>query len=186
MNVASKYTYVTIFLLLSAISVMVSQNDSLLKMFRSVQLLNNRQINLISSIEQLKDITTKSSNINYKLNRGVYSGADSMSVEVNNMNQIIAITAYYDTTYAYEKTNYNKWLGMGKDYHYISPKYSIKTTKWENQLTIFELVEFITKSKTITYSVIFDKSYYISIIKQHKNISINDNSIEILRKKEKL
>lgn len=76
-----------------------------------------------------------------------------------------------------------------EEYQYTSPSLSMKVTKWEDDLTVFELI-YIKHDKVPcppkcyveVYSVIYDKEYYYNKLRPHVDIKKNDYSIEILKK----
>lgn len=181
-------------LLLLSQSVITAQvKDTSINGFRTVHLRNKKKIKLLANIETLKDFTTKRNNGNYKLNKGAFGGADSMDVDANKDNQIIAIIAHYecnDTIYAYEQANYRRFYNAGKEYQYTSRSFTMKVTKWEDDFTIFELI-YIVDDKTVpcppmchpqVYSVIYDKEYYYAKLKPSVDLQKHDNSIAILKK----
>lgn len=161
-----------------------SQNDSLLNMFRTLHLQNDRKVQIQSNIDKIKDISVKRSNDRYCLKNGSYGSADSIYLEVNQSNQIVAISFQYknDTAYKHELPIYKKFINSeGKEFQFTSKDLTIKATKWEGSTTIFELIEVQTNNKKEIYSVIFDKELYFKKAKG-SNLAKNDNSIELLKR----
>ena len=165
-----------------------SQNDTILKLFRTVSLGKNK-IYLQSDISKLSDITRQLNKDYYSLKKGSFGVADSMALEVNNNKQIIAIIAAYDyapefsndTAYIHEQRKYQKIISTGKEYQFISQQKSIRVRRWHDSKTIFELVEIRENNKTMSYSVIFDKELYYKKYKGCFDLNKIDNSIELLK-----
>jgi hypothetical protein len=172
-------------------SLLISQNDTILKLFRTTYIENKQKITMLESIETLKNVTLKNGNNHYSLKKGTYLVADSISIELNNLEQIISISFFYDyapdysndTAYIHELHKYQKTINSkGREYQYISKSKSIKVTKWEDNATIFELVEVIINNKKQVYSVIFDKNFYYKKVKSCIDLNKNENSIELLNR----
>lgn len=159
-----------------------SQKDTLLKDFRSVSLEQGKRILLQSNISELADITVKDKNNHYHLKIGTFIRSDSIDIEVNNKNQIIAIYFNYDTTYAFLKNLYFKHIGDGNEYSLKTDKENIRVTKWQDDLTIFELLEITENGKTKKYSTIFDKELYFKSKKYPIDLKNSKNSIELLKR----
>jgi hypothetical protein len=159
----------------------MTERDTVFNSFRAVSINNNKTIALQSDINKLNDVVIKSGGDHYKLKDGAFIRAASIDLEVNKKNQIVAITFGYDTTYSYLKGSYSD-LGIGKEYLFNSDQMTIKTTKWEDALTVFELVEVITNRKIQVYSVLFDKTLYMEKINLHYSLADTDNSLELLRR----
>lgn len=139
-----------------------------------------------SNIETLTGITFKKSNNLFKLKKGSFNQADSIDLEVNKAKQIIAAYFYYDSIFVYGYDNrveaFTKHFNFdGKEFQFTSKDRVIKVTKWEDPITIFELVE-ITKNKIpFFYGVIFDKDLYLKEKNLKINLKRNDNSLELLK-----
>lgn len=170
----------------------VPECDELLKLFHTVYLSNDHSIQLKKDISSLNGLTNKLSDNFYSIKKGSFGVADSMSVEVNKANEIIAITAAYnyepqysnDTAYIHEQRKYNGLLCKnGKEYSYSGKDTTYKVTKWEAGNIIFELMEATIKRKKETYSVIFDKELYQLKLNPIVDISGKDLSIEIGNRK---
>ena len=170
----------------------VPECDELLKLFNTVYLSDNHSIELRKDISSLNGLTNKLPNDCYSIKKGSFGVADSMSVEVNKDNEIIAITAAYnyepeysnDTAYIHEQKKYNGLLCKnGKEYSYSGKDTTYKATKWEAGNIIFELVEATIKRKKEIYSVIFDKELYHKKLIPIADISGKDVSIELENRK---
>lgn len=166
--------------------------DELLKLFHTVYLSNEHSIQLKKDISSLNGLTNKLSNNFYSIKKGSFGVADSMSVEVNKANEIIAITAAYnyepehsnDTAYIHEQKKYNELLCKnGREYSYSGKDTTYKVTKWEAGNIIFELMEATIKQKKEIYSVIFDKELYLQKLSPIADISGKDLSIEMENRK---
>ena len=169
-----------IFIFYSQINLCNSQtNDSLLKEFRSITIQNGQKINLQTNIDKLKDVVIKSTKYNYYLKKGTFIRSDSINIEVDKHNLIIAIYFNYDTTYNFLKGLYFKSIGNGEEFNYSSKRETIRVTKWEDNQTIFELVEIKENGTTKTYSKIFDKKYFFG--NKNTRNKYSNNSIELLR-----
>ena len=168
----------------------ISQNDTILKLFRSVYLDKGHKLIMASNIDELSDITRKLNNNYYSLKKGIFGVADSMALEVNNNKQIIGIIAVYnyapdysnDTAYIHEQRKYQKIISKGREFHYKSKDKNIKVTKWANETTTFELIEIITNGKLEIYSVIFDLELNNQKYKNIIDIKKNDVSLEMLKR----
>lgn len=169
----------------------VPQCDELLKLFHTVYLSNKHSIQLKKDISSLNGLTNKLPKNIYSIKKGSFGVADSMSVEVNDKNQIIAITAAYnyepefsnDTIYIHEQRKYNGMLCKeGFEYSYTAPDTLLKVCKWDAGNIAFELMEATIKGKKETYSVIFDKEL-CSKVMDTKDNSGKDISIELHRRK---
>lgn len=166
--------------------------DELLKLFNTVYLSNEHSIQLKKDISSLNGLTNKLSDNFYSIKKGSFGVADSMSVEVNKANEIIAITAAYnyepehsnDTAYIHEQRKYDELLCKnGKEYSYSGKDTTYKVTKWEAGNIIFELMEATIRRKKEIYSVIFDKELYQQHLSPIADISGKDLSIEIENRK---
>jgi hypothetical protein len=158
------------------------QKDTLLKDYRSVKIEQGKKIILQSKIDNLADVIIKGKDNHYHLKKGTFIRSDSMDIEVNKNKQIIAIYANYDTTYNFLKGLYLKYIGEGSETFYKSAKENIRVTKWQDDLTIFELVEITENGKTRKYSIIFDKELYFKSKKFPIDLKNNKNSIELLKR----
>ncbi len=164
-----------------------AQNDTLVKLFRKVQF-HKKDIVLADNIQKFKDIVVKDNSSNYHLKKGSFGVADSISLEVNSADQIVAFRFFYnyepefsnDTAYIHELRKYQKIINAkGREYTYSSAQIAYKVTKWEEKQTAFELIEVTSNGKKKTYSVIFDKAPY------NKRLNCSDakgseTSLEIL------
>lgn len=162
-----------------------SQSDTLLKIFRTAQIKNNKKLSLQANIDPLKDVTIKSDGEHYYLKKDSYNIVDSIGIEVNAAKQIIALSFLYgyDTAYVHELRKYQKLMNSkGQEYLYYSKNKSIKVTKWEDQATIFELTEVIIDGKRQVYSVLFDSELYMKKFKERMDLRKNENSIELLKR----
>ncbi len=171
-------------------NVMLSQNDTILKLFRTT-FLGKQKISLQSNISTLTGFAIKSNSSNYYLKKGSFGIADSIGLEINNAQQIISILFVYnyapdysnDTAYIHELRKYQELINSkGREYKYFSKSRSIKVTKWEDKATIFELVEVITNGKIEIYSVIFDSELYFKKLKNCVDLKKSENSIELLKR----
>lgn len=162
--------------------------DELLKMFHTVYLGKDKSIQLQKDISSLDGITNKISSNFYSIKKGSFGVADSMAVEVNSDNKIIAITAAYeyepefsnDTAYIHELHKYQKLLcKKGKEYEGKNTGASFKVTKWEAGNIIFDLVEVNKGGKKKCYSVIFDRDLYFKKLKPIIDLNGKDISIEL-------
>lgn len=170
-----------------------AQSDSLLKAFRSTSIENGNKVILQSDINELLEICIRKNNNIFSLKKGTYRYVDSIGIEVNDNNKIIALTFLYgydsslvhEPVYFHEQKKYFIFFqGDGKHYDFKSANFSISVTKWEDKSTIFELVETIINNKTTVYSRLFDKQlYYLQYCKKINLEKIN-NSIELLRRLE--
>lgn len=167
-----------------------SQNDTILRLFRTTHIGKDRKVSLQANIETIKDIAVKDAGNNYHLKRGSFGIADSIWIEVNNLKQIIGIAFLYnydtaivhETQYVHELKKYQKLIeSPGKEYKYSTNTKSITITKWEDKATRFELIEIVEQGKRTTYSVIFDNELYFKKMKGSINLSQYDNSIELLK-----
>jgi hypothetical protein len=168
----------------------VSQNDTILKLFRTTYVGKDRKVSLQANIETVKDVVVKDADNNYHLKKGSFGIADSIGLEVNNLKQIIGITFLYnydtaivhETQYVHELKKYQKLIeSSGKEYKYSTNTKSITITKWEDKVTRFELIEIVDKGKRTTYSVIFDNELYYKKLKGSINLNKYDSSIELLK-----
>lgn len=171
--------------------VLFSQNDTMLKYFRTTMLQGKQTISMQESVLKLKDVTVKVDNHNYYLKKGVFGVADSVAIEVNNEQKIIALSFFYDyapdysndTAYIHELRKYYKIMNSkGKEFHYTVKDKSINVTKWENKNTIFELVELTINGRVRVYSTVFDSELYYKKIKGCIDVKKNENSIELLKR----
>lgn len=185
-----KIKFALVFFMLSSCSFLFSQNDTILKLFRST-LLGKQKITLQSNVSTIKGYAIKSDNNHYFLKKGTYGIADSIGIEVNSVQQIISILFTYeyapeysnDTAYIHELHKYQKLINSkGREYQYTSKNISIKVTKWEDKGTIFELIETRIDNKTQAYSVIFDKELYYKKVKSCIDLNKSENSIELLKR----
>lgn len=152
-------------LILVLVSSGMSQNDTMLKYFR-VTTLSKGKIALQANIETVKDIAIKDDAEHYHLKKESFTNADSIGIEVNKSNQIRAITFRYDyapeysndTAYIHELHKFQKIMGSkGKEFKQSFKNKSVTVTKWEDNKTIFELVEVIVNGKKQrVYSTLFD------------------------------
>jgi hypothetical protein len=166
----------------------VPECDELLKLFHTVYLGNDHKIELNKDISSLDGLTNKLPNNFYSIKKGSFGVADSMAVEVNQENKIIAITAAYeyepefsnDTAYIHELHKYQIMLcNQGKEYKNGNQERTFTVTKWEAGNIIFELVEENFKGKKKSYSVIFDKNLYYQKLKPLIDVNGKDLSIEM-------
>jgi hypothetical protein len=166
----------------------VPECDELLKLFHTVYLGNDHKIELNKDISSLSGLTNKLPNNFYSIKKGSFGVADSMAVEVNTENKIIAITAAYeyepefsnDTAYIHELHKYQKMLcKQGKEFKDGNGERSFTVTKWEAGNIIFELIEDNFKGKKKSYSVIFDKDLYYQKLKPLVDMNGKDISIEM-------
>lgn len=179
----------TILLLMLSCHLIHAQNDTILRIFRSVFIQNDRKIALQSNVDKLADLTRKIDNTHYALKKGSFQVADSMAVEVNAEKQIISIIASYDyapeyssdTAYIHEQRKYNGMISKGKEFHYSASNKQIRVTKWAFENTIFELIELIVNGKKMTYSVIFDLDLNYKKYKNIIDLKRNDVSLELLK-----
>ena len=155
---------VLFFLLLSSGKIN-SQNDSILKNYRVINLSKNK-IALTGNIDSIKNIVVKDGKNNYHLKKEVFDVADSIGLEVNDQKQIISITFRYDyepefsndTAYIHELHKFQKFIGsLGKEYKQTFKNKSVKVNKWEDKKTTFELVEVVKNGrKQKVYSTLYD------------------------------
>lgn len=166
----------------------ISQNDTILKLFRTTYVGKDRKISLQSNIEAVKDIAVKGGNNSYILKKGTYGIADSIGIKVNNLKQVMAISFVYnydtaivhETMYIHELKKYQKLINsLGTEFQYTTANKSIKIAKWYDTKTTFELIEIIDNGKLKVYSVIFDNELYY---KKYKGVDLksNGNSLELL------
>lgn len=161
-----------------------AQTDTTLNKMRAVRIAKGNKIILQSDIERLKDISVKARKENYYLKKGNFSGTDSINIEVNEKNQIVAVSFFYDTvsTYQYEVDLFNKHLGfVGAEFKNTSKKEAMKVTKWEDARTVFEMVEVTVNGKWKLYSTIFDKELYYKKVKPRMNLEKYQDSISLLK-----
>jgi len=151
----------TCLFLISHSNAQMTERDTVFSRFRSINIQNSQNISLQSDISSIKDVAIKSSYDHYYLKPGSFIRADSIDIEVNLDNKVLAITFFYDTSYTYKKSIYNKPLGAGKEFLFSSEDLTFKCTQWEDKLTVFELVEVTSKGKVQVYSVIFDKALFV-------------------------
>jgi len=181
-----KNNFIVIILILLSEFVAIAQvNDTSLNKLRSVRIRNGNKITLQSTIKKHWGITVKSSTDHYYLKKGTFGGTDSIDIEVNKKNQTTTVSFFYDTvsTYDYEVNLFNKHLNLiGKESQLMSKNSTMKVTKWEDKLSVFEMVEVKTGDKWQLYSIIFDKKFYFKKIKQCLDLTKNNNSIEILKR----
>lgn len=167
-----------------------SQNDTILKYFRVTNLAQGKIV-LQSNIETVKDIAIKHDPEHYSLKKDSYGVADSIGIEVNKSNLIVSITFRYDytpefsndTAYIHELHKFQKIIGSkGKEFRATSKGKSVTVNKWEDDKTIFELVEVIVNGKKQkVYSTLFD----IQLIEANSEIKSErqkkDGAITIIR-----
>lgn len=174
--------------LISKIS--VSQNDTVVKLFRTTTLSGKNKITLTDKIDRLKSIAVKDNQHFYHLKKGSYGVADSIWLEVNDAKQIIGLYFGYqyepefsnDTAYVHELHKYQKIMNsMGKEYSEAANGRTIRITKWEEHSTRFELVEITDNGKKKVYSVIFDNALYFRKVKSKVDLKSNNTSIELLK-----
>lgn len=148
----------------SCIVTFSAQNDTMLKYFR-VTNINKNKIALAGNIDSLKSILIKDGNNNYHLKKGSFTNSDSIGIEVNNEGKIVSITFQYDyapefsndTAYIHELRKYQKIIGKGSEFKHSGKNKSVTVTKWEDQKTIFELVQVIINGKKQkVYSTLYD------------------------------
>ena len=147
----------------------ILKNDTMMKHFRTVHIAKGREIPLQGSIDKLKDITRKIHCDYYSFKSGAFGVADSMAVEVDKSGKIVGIIACYDyapefsndTAYIHELHKFQKIIHSdGTEFQYKSKFRTVTVTKWENENTVFELIEMNINNKKNCYSVIFDKELY--------------------------
>lgn len=166
------------------------QNDTVLKLFRSVGIGDNRKLVMQSNISTLADITRDLGNNYYTLKKGTFGVADSMALEVNKEKKIIGIIACYDyapefsndTAYIHEQRKYRKIISQGLEFQYSSLDKSIRVTKWAYKTTTFELIEVVTNGKKEIYSVIFDVELNYQKYKNVIDLKKNNVSLELLKR----
>lgn len=135
-------------------------NDTAINKMRTFKIRNGNTVSLQAPIDKLKEITVKSKPDHYYLKKGTFGGTDSIDIQVNKNKQIIAVSFFYDTvsTYSYEVDLFNKHLNLiGKENQVNSGKKKIKTTKWEDKFTVFEMVEIKEGNKWKLHSVLTTK-----------------------------
>lgn len=164
-------------------SVAYAQNDTLLRIFRTVHLQNGRKLPVQSTIDKYSDIVVKVNKNNYYVKKSAYEIADSMGIEVNNEQKIMAVSFLYnyDTAYVHEQHKYQKMISPGKEFIYNSNGRNIRVTKWYDTKTTFELIEIIENGKKQIYSVIFDNELYYKKYNHCIDLRKHENSIEFLR-----
>jgi hypothetical protein len=164
--------------------------DSLLAAFRSVHISNGKDVGLSTNIVEIKNISRKIDAENFVLNRDAFNYVDSFGIEVNQKNQIIALTFHYgydsayvqESVFFHEQKKYRKMLSAnGKEYGFKSDNLSVRVNKWEDKSTIYELIEYISKGQLTVYSRIFDKELYYQKYSKKNNLDCQDNSLELLR-----
>lgn len=167
-----------------------SQNDTILKLFRSVGIANDRKLIMEANISTIGDITRNLGNSYYSVKKGAYRVADSMALEVNKEKKIIGIIACYDyapeysndTAYIHEQRKYRKIISQGVEFQYSSPNKTIRVTKWAYKTTTFELIEVVTNGKKEIYSVIFDVELNYQKYKNVIDLKKNNVSLELLKR----
>jgi len=175
----------TVFTLITILcaSFAYAQNDTLLRIFRTVHLHNSRKMPIQSTIDKYSDIVVKVNKNNYYVKKSAYEIADSMGVEVNNEQKIIAVlfSYNYDTAYVHEQHKYQKMISPGKEFSYNSNARNIRVTKWYDTNTTFELIEIIENGKKQIYSVIFDNELYYKKYSSCIDLKRHENSIELIK-----
>lgn len=168
-----------------------SQNDTILKLFRTTHVGKGRKVNLQANIETIKDIAIKDQNNQYHLKKGSFGIADSINIEVNDSKKIIGISFLYnydtalvhETAYIHELKKYQSLINStGKEFIYNSKEKTIRVNKWEDKATRFELIEIIENGKRTTYSVIFDNELYMKKLANSVDLSNNDISFELVKR----
>jgi hypothetical protein len=155
--------FFTLILIFFGRQIIIAQNDTMLKLFRTTTIQNQQKISLRSNIETLKDVADKRDIGHYYLKRKTYKKADSILIEVNNANQIMAVKFVYehdDTPYADEIPFFQKIINSkGTEYKYSSKNKSISVTKWQDKSTILELAEIIIGEKNKPFLLFLTESF---------------------------
>jgi hypothetical protein len=168
-----------------------TQSDTLLSAFRSVNISKGKKVKLQASMTELTEISKKVNKNLYILNKEAFNYVDSLGIEVDDKNKIIALTFLYgydsayvhEEVYYHEQKKYKKLIAAeGKEYKFKSDNFSIRVNRWEDKETIYELIETIKNGKLMVYSRIFDKKLYYQKYSKLINLSKGDNSIELLRR----
>jgi hypothetical protein len=158
------------------------KNDSLVIDFRTVPISNGQKLTLQSNISTIKDIAIQGRPEHYYLKKGTFAGCDSIDVEVNNENKIIALSFFYDSTYTYKEQieTFTEKLHKGKEIKDV--EVLMKVTKWQDRLTTFEIIERTnSKGKKTIYSAMFDKELFFKKIPAAGTPTFSESSFEILR-----
>lgn len=156
------FTFTFFFLLVAkSLFSQMTERDTVFKRFRSVNIQNDLKIELQANIKTLKDVTVKSTTDHYYLKKGSFVRADSIDIGVNKKGQIISISFFYPgSDYETMKKTYTKPLGEGEESITSNGGIITKTLLWEDDKTIFELIEITNSGVTKLYSVIIDKQLY--------------------------
>ena len=152
--------FIATFILFTQFTLVSQVNDTAINKMRTFRIRNKVVIGLQAPIDKLKEITVKSKVGHYYLKKGAFGGTDSIDIQVNKNNQIVNVSFFYDTvsTYSYEVDLFNKHLNLvGKETQLTEGKKKIKTTKWEDKFTVFEMIEIRECNKWKLHSVITDK-----------------------------
>jgi hypothetical protein len=174
---------VIIFFLILPFCVFSQNADTLIIKFLTVPVSDGKKLTLQAPVDSVSDIVVKSNPGHFYLKKGTFRNADFIDVEVNNSNLISALSFYYDSTFIYgEKVEiFSKMLGPGREYSSGIKGGSMKVTKWEDRLTIFEVAEIKSARKPLCYSAMFDKELYFKQHKPVKGSDLENNSVEILK-----
>lgn len=166
------------------------RNDTLLKDLRLVNIDKGKTIILQGDIVSLSESVIRSAKTFYYLKKGSFIRADSIGIETDDKNKIIALTFLYgydsasvkEPVFIHELKKYQKFFqANGKQYEFKSDLFSIRVNRWEDKTTIFELIETNRNGKLTVYSRIFDKELYYIRYKSKCDLNKADNSIELLR-----
>jgi hypothetical protein len=163
------------------------QNDTLLRDLRFVPIKGRSNIKLQDNAESIKDISYKTAPGHYNLKKGSLPMSDSVDIEVNQNNQIIAVSFRYDTTYSYQKAYCARYFNAPlKSRQIEGADLEMKISRWEDKKTVFELVEMKKGDKPLVYATIFDKALYYKkyqpVLEKEKEV----DSYEVLKQLKKL
>ena len=159
-------------------------NDSLIIKFRSVEIPNKRFLTLQHSMDYIKDIVRPTQSNHYSMIQNSFVACDSIDIEVNKKNRIIACSFFYDSLISFEEctNSFNEtFKAIGKTIHYQTDSITIKVTQWKDSLSLFEIVEVKTTNLHRVYSVLFDLEFYSRKFGKHSSVNLNAISFEVVR-----
>ena len=131
----------------------LAQATNSAKIFRYITLGKYGKLHLGKSFETKDQLSIKLNEKSYKLKKGIFGGARSIIVHLNDSGLIETIEFYYKPGKSFDETVkfYSKFLGKPSKYKYTE---SLKRAVWDDGSTRFEYIQ----EKAISYSILLNKS----------------------------
>lgn len=175
----------TLLIALIITSVGICQKDtSDLKInFRDIQINDGLFIRLQAKSSTLKSVAIESSKDHFYLKKGSFALTDSIDIEINRSNRIVASSYFYEPSAVFNEIcdPFKAYVTDFSTYYYKSDSLEMTVIKWIDRLTAFEIIECKTPQKSYVYSVLYDLKLYS---KKHENDRLFDTqnfSLEIAR-----